>query len=355
MTSTVETLRSAARPLEGGPRDFDDLLAAIGDARFVLLGEASHGTHEFYRLRAEITRRLIAEKGFRAVAAEADWPSADRVNRFVRGDPGIEDAEEALEDFKRLPTWMWRNADVLDFVGWLRERNGELPGLERAGFYGLDLYSLHESIEAVLSYLDRVDPEAAKRARGRYSCFDDFGGDPQAYGYAAAAGTKESCGDAVVEQLVELRRRALDESLKQDQRGRAEFFSAERNASLVQNAEEYYRAMFRGRASSWNLRDRHMFETLEALSAFLEEDGSLSKIVVWAHNSHLGDARATQMGQSGELNVGQLVRERHGNSAQLPAQFDALIHCDVSRAVEPLERFAPIPAEELPETYPWGV
>src|SRR4051812_41064815 len=190
------------RELTGSPRDYDDLLALIGEAHFVLIGEASHGTHEFYRDRAEITRRLIAEKGFQAVAVEADWPDAYRVHRFVSGIAGDTEAVEALGDFKRFPTWMWRNADVLDFVGWLRDRH------RGAGFYGVDLYSLFTSIEAVIRYLDQVDPPAARRARQRYACFDHFGEDSQMYGYATTFGISESCEDEVVEQLVELRRKA---------------------------------------------------------------------------------------------------------------------------------------------------
>jgi erythromycin esterase-like protein len=300
------------RELTGSPRDYDALLERAAAARFVLLGEASHGTHEFYRERAEITKRLIAEAGFTAVAAEADWPDADRVNRFVRGASDDESAEEALSDFRRFPAWMWRNADVVDFVSWLREYDDDQPEPERAGFYGLDLYSLHASIEAVVSYLDEVDPEAAQRARDRYSCFDHFGPDPRAYPYETALGGAESCEREVVEQLVELRLRAAELS-----RDEGDHFSAEQNARVVANAEEYYRALFRGGVETWNLRDRHMGDTLDALAAHLERTGQSAKVVVWAHNSHVGDARATQLGQTGELNVGQLARERYGDAAFL--------------------------------------
>src|SRR5215207_2005242 len=204
----AEAVRGAARPLEGKPGDYDPLLQLVGEARFALLGEATHGTHEFYRERAEITKRLITEKGFTAVAVEADWPDAFRVNRYVRGLSDDGNADEALGGFKRFPTWMWRNTVVQEFVEWLRAHNDSLPPeAHKVGFYGLDLYSLYTSIEAVLGYLEKVDPEAARRARHRYSCFEHFGEDTTSYAYAAAYGAAESCEPAVVEQLVELRRR----------------------------------------------------------------------------------------------------------------------------------------------------
>jgi erythromycin esterase-like protein len=318
-------------PITGARSDYDPLIQQIGEARFVLIGEASHGTHEFYRERAQITKRLIQEKGFNAVAVEADWPDAYRINRFVRGTTSDAEAIDSLAGFKRFPTWMWRNADVLDFIGWLRAYNEALPNsTNKVGFYGLDLYSLHASIEAVLGYLAKVDPEAAKRARYRYSCFDHFGEDTQAYGYAASFDLTESCKNEVVTQLVELRRRATDYASRDGRVAADDFFFAEQNARLVKNAEEYYRSMFRGSVSSWNLRDRHMAETLESLVAHLENQNQAgsparhsrwsaqpARIVVWEHNSHLGDARATEMGERGELNVGQLVRERHGRDAIL--------------------------------------
>jgi erythromycin esterase-like protein len=314
----AEMVRAAAHPLTGELRDYDGLLDLIGDARLVLIGEASHGTHEFYRERAQITRRLIEEKGFTAVAVEADWPDAYRINRYVRGLGDGATAIESLAGFKRFPTWMWRNADVLGFVGWLRSYNDGLPpGAARSGFYGLDLYSLYGSIEAVLGYLAKVDPEAAQRARYRYSCFDHFGEDTQAYGYAAGFGVAESCEDEVVNQLIELQRRAGEYASRDGVLAEDEYFYAEQNARLVKNAEQYYRTMFSGRISSWNLRDRHMAETLDALLAHLDRQGRRARVVVWEHNSHLGDARATEMGQQGELNVGQLVRERYGRDAVL--------------------------------------
>ena len=429
-----------ARPLVGTASDFDPLLALIGDARCVLIGEASHGTHEFYRIRAEITKRLIREKGFIGVAVEADWPDAYRVNRFVRGVGEDADAEQALAGFQRFPQWMWRNADVLDFIGWLRAYNDGRTAIgTKVGFYGLDLYSMHASMAAVLEYLDKVDPDAAQRARDRYACFDHFGEDPQAYGYAATAGLAESCEREVVAQLAELRGAAADYIRRDGNLPADALFFAEQNAILVRNAERYYRAMFGARAHSWNVRDTHMVETLESLTRFLARGGAPPKLVVWAHNSHLGDARATQMGKQGEHNVGQLVRARHGADAvlvgfttytgtvtaandwgghaerkvvrpalsesyealfhnardgnflldlrtdgelrtalstprleraigviyrpeterqshyflaQLPSQFDAVLHYDVTRAVEPLERTGVWERGEMPATYP---
>ena len=315
--SNEKLIQSRAMPLTGARTDHDPLLELIGDARFVLLGEASHGTHEFYRTRAEITKRLITEKGFAAVAVEADWPDAYRINRFVRGASDDGEAVDALGDFERFPAWMWRNADVLDFVGWLREYNDDASNADKVGFYGLDLYSLHGSIDAVLRYLDKVDPEAARRARYRYSCFEHFGEDTQAYGYAASVGIADSCENEVVTQLIELQRRAADLAQPDGRVATDEFFFAEQNARLVKNAEQYYRSMFHGRVSSWNLRDRHMAETLDALRAHLDLARRGAKIVVWEHNSHLGDARATEMGERGEWNVGQLVREQVGAQAVL--------------------------------------
>jgi erythromycin esterase-like protein/predicted phosphoribosyltransferase len=314
-------IRAEAIPVEDGTPADEVLLDLVGDAHLVLIGEASHGSSEFYAARARMTRRLIEEKGFCAVAAEADWPDAYRVNRYVRGSGGDSDAEEAVRGFERFPTWMWRNTAVLDFVGWLREHN-DRSGCEdraKAGFYGLDLYSMYRSIHEVISYLDRVDPAAAARARHRYACFDHFSGDDaQVYGFAAAFGAGESCERAVIEQLADLHRHALDYARRDGLIAEDELFYAEQNARTVLAAEEYYRTMFSGRVSSWNLRDRHMANTLDALARHLgQQRGSPAKIVVWAHNSHLGDARATETAARGELNIGQLVRERHQGDCRL--------------------------------------
>jgi erythromycin esterase-like protein len=317
MDPALDTVQRAALWFEPTAAGMVPLLDAIGDARLVLLGEASHGTHEFYRTRAELTKALISTRGFNLVAVEADWPDAYRVNRWVRHGSDDADAEAALGDFTRFPRWMWRNRDVVEFVQWLHTHNAEQPPSSQAGFYGLDLYSLHASVEAVLVYLRKVDPEGAARARYRYGCFEDFGEDPQAYGYAAKIGVSRSCEDDVVAQLLDLRRRAADYANRDGRVAADEYFFAEQNARLVRNAEEYYRAMFGGRVESWNLRDTHMMETLEALLAHVQQGAGHARAVVWAHNSHLGDARATDMGDIGELNLGQLVRQQHGSEAFL--------------------------------------
>ena len=322
-TSVFETralstsLREAAHPLVGSRSDFDPVMDLVGDARLVLLGEATHGTHDFYRIRGEITKRLIRERGFRAVAVEADWPDAYRVHRFVQGRGPDVDAAESLGDFERFPLWMWRNVEVVDFVGWLRAHNdaGELK--DRVGFYGLDLYSLHRSIAAVLDYLRIVDPEAALRAQARYACFDQFGDDPQRYAYGAGMGLAPSCEDEVVDQLVELRAAAGEYARRDGRIDPDALFFAEENARVVRDAERYYRTMIRGGPDAWNLRDQHMVETLAELTRSLTLGGRDAKIVVWAHNSHLGDARATEMMLRGELNVGELVRQRWSTGVRL--------------------------------------
>lgn len=437
----VRAIRENAHAVTDFRGDYEPLMELVGNSRFTLLGEASHGTHDFYRTRAQITQWLIKEKGYSAVAVEADWPDAHRVNRYVQGRGVDADAVEALSSFKRFPTWMWRNTDVVEFIAWLREYNDALPDCARkVGFYGLDLYSLHASARAVLEFLDKVDPEAAQRARYRYSCFEHFGEDTQAYGYAASFGLSKGCEDEVISQLIEMQRRASDLANRDGHLDPDAFFIAEQNARLVANAERYYRSMFESHIGSWNLRDQHMVETLDALANHIGP--SSAKIALWAHNSHLGDARATQMGASGEWNVGQLVRQRHGQDtvlvgfttytgtvtaasnwdgpaerkrvrpalsgsyeslfhaagvpsfllilrgatwlsgvlnqemleraigviylpeservshyfkARLANQFDALVHKDETRAVEPLERTSQWEAGEFPETYPFAV
>jgi erythromycin esterase-like protein len=439
-------VRAEALPVEEGVPSDDALFNLVDDAHYVLIGEASHGTHDFYEARARITRRLIEEKGFCAVAVEGDWPDAYRVNRYVRGLSDDGTAEEALRGFERFPTWMWRNTVVLDFVGWLRERNDRVSGgdLTKAGFYGLDVYSLYRSIEEVIRYLDGTDPQAAARARERYACFERYSGDDgQSYGYAAAFGAGESCEQQVVEQLVDLQQHGMDYAERDGPLAEDDVFYAQQNARVVKGAAEYYRSMFSGRVSSWNLRDRHMVDTLEALADHLSRRrGDRAKVVVWEHNSHLGDARATESAMRGELNVGQLVRERHAGDccslgfttytgtvtaaddwgapaqrkwvrpaladsveelfhetgekgflvafpdapraaealrsarleraigviyrpeterqshyfrARVADQFDAIIHLDDTRGLEPLERTARWEAGEVPETYPFAV
>src|ERR1700730_962947 len=317
-TTVPEAVRGAAHRLTGAAEDYDPLMDLIGDARFVLLGEASHGTYEFYHERARITRRLIEEKGFTAVAVEADWPDAYRVNRYVRGAGEDFDAAEALADFLRFPRWVLRNTEGVDFSDWLRGHNDALaPNLEKTGFYGLDLYSLRASMKAVLQYLEKVDPHAAQQARERYGCFDQFGEDTQVYGFMTGLNLSKSCEQATIDQLLELRRRAADIAQRDGRIEEEGIFNAEQNARVVKDAEEYYRAMFLQQVSSWNLRDRHMAETLEEVVKHLSKSSERPKVVVWAHNSHIGDARSTEMGERGELNIGQLVRDKHGHDAVL--------------------------------------
>jgi erythromycin esterase-like protein len=304
-----ELIRRAAEPLPDlDDPDFGALVDRFAAAKVVLLGEASHGTSEFYRARAAITRRLVDRHGFRIVAAEADWPDAAHYDRFIRDLPPPPHDEPP---FRRFPTWMWRNTDVERFLLDMREWNRARPATDRAGFYGLDLYNLSASIRAVLDYLDRIDPETAAIARRRYGCLTPWAQSPQVYGRIALTQGYRACEEGVVKMLVELLQRR-GEYAHAD--GTA-FLDAVGNARLVKNAEAYYRAMYYGAAESWNLRDTHMFETLCTL---LAAGGRDAKAVVWAHNSHIGDASKTDMGvERGELNIGQLCRERFGKNAAL--------------------------------------
>ena len=315
----LETVGTCAQSLAGADTDYDGLVAAAEGRDFVLLGEASHGTAEFYRMRAEITRRLIEELDFDAVAVEADWPDALRVNHYVLG-RSDEDARAAFDDFERFPEWMWRNHEVLALVRWLRERNGACDPDRRAGFYGLDLYSLYSSARAVIAYLEKVDPAQAAMARRRYGCLAGAG-EPQTYGYQVAFKLRRSCEDEVIDQLIDLRRHAGEYLARDGEVARDQQFFAERNAKVVRNAESYYRAMFGSRVNTWNLRDEHMADTLFALQRHLRDQGRHGRIVVWAHNSHLGDARATEMGERGDLNLGQLVRQEAGPDQALLVGF----------------------------------
>ncbi|MGO8908012.1 MAG: protein-L-isoaspartate(D-aspartate) O-methyltransferase, partial [Bradyrhizobium sp.] len=287
--------------------DLNPLMERIGSARIVLLGEATHGTSEFYRMRERITRELIIEKGFRFVAIEADWPDAARVDHYVRH---LQYPPSEWTAFARFPTWMWRNTEVRDFVSWLRKHNGTVEKNERVAFHGLDLYSLYDSIRSVLNYLDEVDPESARVARERYGCLTPWQRDPATYGHAALTGSYPTCEPDVVRTLADLqaKRRAYAEHDGE------RFLDAEQNARLVANAERYYRIMYYGSRASWNLRDNHMFETLKNLLAFHGPD---SKAVVWAHNSHVGNAGATEMAARGEYNIGQLCRREFGDQAYL--------------------------------------
>ncbi|KAA1244623.1 hypothetical protein F0Q45_24805 [Mycobacterium simiae] len=320
--TAAEVISRVAIDAPGGVPPRQTLEQLIGAARIVLIGESSHGTHEFYEARAAITKWLIEDKGFCAVAAEADWPDAYRVNRYVRGLGEDSSADQALSGFERFPAWMWRNTVVRDFVEWLRARN-QRNGQRQAGFYGLDLYSLHRSMQEVIAFLDNVDPTAAARARARYACFDHtFSDDGQAYGYAAAFGAGPSCERQAVEQLVEMQRNALAYARRDGLLAEDEAFYAQQNAQTVRNAEVYYRAMFSGRVTSWNLRDQHMAQTLDGLLKHLDRHGERgnvppARIVVWAHNSHVGDARATEVWADGQLTLGQLARQRYGDQSRL--------------------------------------
>jgi protein-L-isoaspartate(D-aspartate) O-methyltransferase len=287
--------------------DLNPLMERIGSARIVLLGEATHGTSEFYRMRERITRDLIIKKGFGFVAIEADWPDAARVDHYVRH---FQYPPSEWTAFARFPTWMWRNTEVRDFVSWLRKHNGTVDRNKRVAFHGLDLYSLYDSIRSVLNYLDEVDPQSAKVARERYGCLTPWQRDPATYGHAALSGAYPTCESDVVRTLTDLlaKRRAYAEHDGE------RFLDAEQNARLVANAERYYRIMYYGSRASWNLRDSHMFETLKNLLAFHGADG---KAVVWAHNSHIGNAGATEMAARGEHNIGQLCRKEFGEQAYL--------------------------------------
>jgi erythromycin esterase len=287
--------------------DLDPLIRLVGDAHFVLLGEASHGTSEFYTWRTEISRRLIREKEFSFIAVEGDWPDCYRVNRFVKGrsDSG-RSADEVLHAFERWPTWMWANLEVVALCRWLREHNDALPRDRRVGFYGLDVYSLWESMHEVVRYLERVDPDAARDARYAYRCFEPYGERADDYARATAL-VPTSCENEAVAMLRLLRERAV--AYRED--GPESFFNAEQNALVARNAEHYYRTMVRGGPASWNVRDHHMVETLERLMTFY---GPAARAIVWEHNTHVGDARFTDMARAGMVNVGQLVRQAHGSN-----------------------------------------
>jgi len=305
----ADLLREAAERLPD-PDDpaFGRLIDRFADARVVLLGEATHGTSEFYRARAAITRRLIEQHGFGIVAVEADWPDAAAIDRYVRHKAPAAATEPA---FRRFPTWMWRNLEVHDFVDWLRAHNERLDPARRAGFFGLDIYNMSASIRAVINYLDKADPEAAGVARERYGCLTPWQKDPATYGRAVLTAGYAKCEAPVVAMLRDL----FDKQVEYRRHDGESFLDAAQNARLVASAERYYRIMYYGATESWNLRDRHMFETLELLLAW---HGERSKAVVWAHNSHVGNAAATDMGLvRGEINIGQLCRERFGQAAAL--------------------------------------
>jgi erythromycin esterase len=299
--SLIAEIADIALPLDG-PVHLDPLMELIGDARYVLLGEATHGTSEFYTWRTELTRRLITEKRFSFVAVEGDWPDCYRINRYVKAVEG-KSAEEVLHAFARWPTWMWANREVAQLVRWLRAYNDRSLDETKVGFYGLDVYSLWESMDAVIGYLEKVDPDAVASARRAYSCFEPFNQDAQEYARATAL-VPTSCQAEAVAALVALRSRA---HVYQEE-GDEGYFAAEQNALVAKNAELYYRTMVRGGPTSWNVRDHHMTETLERL---MKHHGSYAKAIVWEHNTHIGDARFTDMAAAGMVNVGQLVRQNH--------------------------------------------
>ena len=318
----ISAIEQYAVPLRGDAGDFDAIIEAARGKQVVLIGEASHGTEDFYRHRAQITRRLIGELGFAGVAVEADWPDAYALNRYVWGRADGRGASQVLSVFERFPRWMWANLEVRDFIEWLAEYNASEDQKQKeerpVGFYGLDLYSMGSSAHAVIKYLEKADPQAAKRARERYGCLHEFFGEPHFYGQSVAFGLSEPCEKDITEQVMELQTQAQRRLLGLGLVAGEEQFAAEQNARLVRNAEEYYRSAFSGRQSSWNLRDGHMFETLQALRDHLcHQLGRDAPVVVWAHNSHIGDASATEMGRRGEHNIGQLARQHYGDKALL--------------------------------------
>ncbi len=433
----IEALYAHIQGLTGSTTDYDALLHMIGDAQVVMLGEASHGTHQFYAMRAQITQRLITEKNFNAVAIEGDWPDAYQVNRYIQ-DLHYTSALQALASFDRFPTWMWRNVPMVEFIEWLKKHNQPQEHLAKVGFYGLDMYSLYRSADVIIKYLEKINPQAAAEARYHYSCFDQYRQDPQLYGYAVFSQAIQSCAGDVIEQLKRLQEDTYD-WLGEGKISADDAFYIEQNALVVKNAEAYYRALFMNDKNTWNLRDSHLFDTLKALMKHYELKGiKQPKIIVWAHNSHVGDARATQMSMHGEYNIGQLAKEYFGTKAvsvgfttyqgtvsaasdwhapverkkvrkalvgsyealfhelqpsdflyvtphkkllpenlleraigvvylpeaervshyfyaDIEKQFDAIIHCDTTRAVEPLEKTEIWITGEVPEAYPSGL
>jgi erythromycin esterase-like protein len=312
-----DDVQGAALPLEY-EEDLDPLLDRIGDARCVLIGEASHGTHEYYAWRAALTRRLIAERGFAFVAVEGDYPDCRRVGRSVTLAPGSpEDPRDVLDAYERWPTWMWANEETVRFCRWLRGHNAALPPGERAGFYGLDVYSLWESLRAVVDHLAEHRPEYLETALEAYRCFEPYGEDPQAYGWNTAL-VPDGCTDEVLALLTRLRRTGPPPA---DSRDPADAFDARQNAEVAANAERYYRTMIGGGPESWNVRDVHMADTLDRLMEFHAAGRGDGKAVVWAHNTHVGDARATDMAAAGMVNLGQLARERQGRDRVVAIGF----------------------------------
>jgi erythromycin esterase-like protein len=314
--ANVEMVRAAAIPITGAETDYDSLMALIGDARFVLLGEATHGTQEFYHERARITQRLIQEKGFSGVAIEGEWPDAQAVHRFIRNDGGAATAEEALRGFTSgFPEWMWANTAIRDLAVWMRQHNAARPAEQQVGFYGLDVYSWFESADSVVAYLSRTDPAVAARARERYACLRPYRANPARYGGEALSNPDRSCADEAAAQVQEMEQ--LYAAGGNDPRTADERFGVLQHARVVAGGEAYWRAQWEGGAAAWNARDQHMAATLEYLVNHLALHGRTPKVVVWAHNTHSGDARLTAMGAGGEWNVGQLMRQAYPNESVL--------------------------------------
>lgn len=442
-TSKITPNTADIRRVAIDPGTYDELVEAVAHCQTVLIGESTHGTDEFYCERAAITKRLIEEHGFRTIAIEGDWPDTYRIHQYITGAAGELTALDALAGFRRFPSWMWRNTAMLDVVGWLYDFNAHREHNDRCGIYGLDLYSMHASAALVVNYLERAAPDAAERARARYECINGSGIEPQQYAHEVMLGLRADCEQDILDQLLEITQRRnyfVTQDLLPPTTPTDAWMDAHQNAIVVRNAERYYRTMFRGDVESWNTRDRHMSETLARLQLFAAQHTTSPKTVVWAHNSHVGDARATSMGRRGQISLGQLVRQQHGHECALigltsfhgsvtaadgwdgdprhmvmrpamesslehalhhagmeralilpnalqdipafrvpllqraigvvyrtatertshyleavPArQFDALLHIDTTRAVEPLEHTAPHEVNELVETWPFG-
>jgi erythromycin esterase len=307
-------------------KDIDILVDRIGESQFVLLGEASHGTSEFYKWRSEISKRLILEKKFSFIAVEGDWPDCFRVNRFIKGfsDSNYKNTYDVLNSFNRWPTWMWANKEMVHLIEWIKEYNDTILNQQRlstsidnqVGFYGLDLYSLWESMEAIINYLKKIDPSALQNAIEAYNCFEPYNKNVEEYAHATAF-VPQNCEDEIIDLLTSMKSKREVYSRDHDQNKEEEYLDAEQNAITARDAEQYYRTMIRGDVNSWNLRDTHMMDTLERLINFYHDQNynankSKPKAIVWAHNTHIGDARFTDMNRSGMINLGQLVREKKG-------------------------------------------
>lgn len=302
-------------PIKNQPDDFDIIIEFIADSSLVLMGEATHGTHEFYKTRIELTKRLILEKGFNTIAIEGDFPDAYRINRYINFQGSDKSSKESLSDFKRFPAWMWRNEEMITFIDWLYTFNKSQPKNKRVSFYGLDLYSLTKSVAVIIDTLEKIDPKEAQKARKHYKCFDLYQ-DAQEYGYFASNFADKSCRDEVIAQLKEMKQKDVDFFKYDNLDPLEEKFYVDQNALVVKNAELYYRSLFNTSGSfSWNIRDKHMMETAMQIEKYNHAAQRGHKMVVWAHNSHVGDARATQMASYAELNLGQLAKEYYGSQA----------------------------------------